>query len=107
RNFKNVAFCFLDADKDTYMDCYEAIVPNLVSGGILVADNIISHESELRPFVQQALADQRVACYQRPDCPAHGAAALPERSNHWRRLFVVSRRLAGFASPRPGRRSGS
>src|SRR5262245_22050468 len=27
QNFKNVAFCFLDADKDTYMAYYEAIVP--------------------------------------------------------------------------------
>lgn len=59
-NFKNVAFCFLDAEKDTYLACYDAIVPNLVSGGILVADNIISHEPELRPFVQHALADKRV-----------------------------------------------
>jgi predicted O-methyltransferase YrrM len=60
QNFKEVAFCFLDADKDTYMACYEAIVPNLVSGGILAADNITSHESELRPFVQHVLADKRV-----------------------------------------------
>ena len=61
-NFKNVAFCFLDADKDTYMACYEAAVPNLVSGGILVADNITSHESELRPFVQHSLADKLSGC---------------------------------------------
>ncbi len=60
KNFRNVAFCFLDADKDTYMACYEAVIPNLVSGGILVADNITSHESELRPFVQHVLADKRV-----------------------------------------------
>jgi predicted O-methyltransferase YrrM len=60
QNFKNVAFCFLDADKDTYMACYEAIVPNLVTGGILAADNITSHESELRPFVQHVLADKRM-----------------------------------------------
>ena len=60
QDFKNVAFCFLDADKDTYMACYEAIVPNLVAGGILAADNITSHESELRPFVQHVLADKRV-----------------------------------------------
>jgi predicted O-methyltransferase YrrM len=60
QNLKNVAFCFLDADKDTYMPCYEAMVPNLVTGGILAADNITSHESELRPFVQHVLADKRV-----------------------------------------------
>jgi predicted O-methyltransferase YrrM len=60
QNFKEVAFCFLDAEKDTYMACYEAIVPNLVTGGILVADNITSHEEELRPVVEHALADKRV-----------------------------------------------
>ena len=59
-NFKNIAFCFLDADKDTYMACYEAIIPNLVPGGILAADNITSHESELRPFVRHVLSDKRV-----------------------------------------------
>ncbi len=38
----------------------EAVLPNLVSGGILVADNAISHEAELRPMLDRALADERV-----------------------------------------------
>ena len=59
-SFKNIAFCFLDADKDTYTPCYEAVIPNLVSGGILAADNVTSHESALRPMLQRALADERV-----------------------------------------------
>jgi predicted O-methyltransferase YrrM len=59
-NFKNVAFCFLDADKDTYTRCYKAVIPNLVPGGILAADNVTSHESELRPMLNRALADERV-----------------------------------------------
>lgn len=59
-NLKNVAFCFLDADKDTYPPCYEAVVPNLVSGGILAADNVTSHEATLRPLLDRALADERV-----------------------------------------------
>jgi predicted O-methyltransferase YrrM len=58
--FKNIAFCFLDADKDTYTPCYEAIIPNLVPGGILAADNVTSHEEALRPMLQRALADARV-----------------------------------------------
>jgi caffeoyl-CoA O-methyltransferase len=59
-NFKNVGFCFLDADKETYTPCYEAMVPNLVRGGILAADNATSHETALRPMLQRALADERV-----------------------------------------------
>jgi caffeoyl-CoA O-methyltransferase len=59
-SFKNIAFCFLDADKETYTPCYEAIIPNLVTGGILATDNATSHESELRPMLHRALEDERV-----------------------------------------------
>jgi caffeoyl-CoA O-methyltransferase len=57
---QRVAFCFLDAEKDIYSDCYEAAVPNLVPGGILAADNAISHGEELRPMLEKTLADARV-----------------------------------------------
>jgi len=59
-NYKDVAFCFLDAEKGIYLDCYEKVVPNLVPGGLLVADNIISHKDELQPFIARALDDPRV-----------------------------------------------
>lgn len=59
-HIRRVSFCFLDAEKETYAACYEAIVPNLVPGGILIADNAISHESTLRPMLDRALADDRV-----------------------------------------------
>ena len=59
-SYAKVAFCFLDAEKDVYGDCYEAVVPNLVRGGLLAADNALSHEEELRPFVQRAERDRRV-----------------------------------------------
>jgi len=36
-------FCFLDAEKEVYADCYEAVVPNLVPA-LAVADNAINHE---------------------------------------------------------------
>jgi predicted O-methyltransferase YrrM len=58
--YKDVAFCFLDAEKDHYLDCYEAVVPNLVRGGLLVADNVISHRSVLEPLIQRANEDTRV-----------------------------------------------
>ena len=55
-----VAFCFLDAEKEVYGDCYELVVPNLVPGGWLVADNAISHAESLAPVIDRALADARV-----------------------------------------------
>lgn len=56
----DIAFCFLDAEKDMYADCYEAVVPNLVPGGLLVADNAINHAPTLQPMIDRALADERV-----------------------------------------------
>jgi caffeoyl-CoA O-methyltransferase len=58
--YENVSFCFLDAEKDHYRDCYEIVVPNMVTGGLLVADNVISHKEILQPIVDQALADSRL-----------------------------------------------
>jgi predicted O-methyltransferase YrrM len=55
-----VGFCFLDAEKDVYQDCYEKVVPLLVSGGILAADNVTSHQDQLQDFVDHVLVDQRV-----------------------------------------------
>ena len=56
----NIAFCFLDAEKEIYQDCYNLAVPKMVSGGLLLADNVISHSNSLEPFVQNAAADERV-----------------------------------------------
>ena len=56
----DVSFCFLDAEKGDYTRCYEAVVPHLVSGALLVADNVISHQQELEDFVNMALSDARV-----------------------------------------------
>jgi predicted O-methyltransferase YrrM len=60
RNYKNVSFCFLDPEKEVYSDCYEAIIPNMVKGGLLVADNAISHKHELKAMLERALSDERV-----------------------------------------------
>jgi predicted O-methyltransferase YrrM len=57
---ENIAFCFLDAEKEVYADCYEAVVPRLVPGGLLVADNAINHREKLAPMLDRALADSRV-----------------------------------------------
>jgi predicted O-methyltransferase YrrM len=58
--YVRIAFCFLDAEKEHYLEIYDLVVPNLVSGGLLVADNVLSHAEALRPFVMYAESDARV-----------------------------------------------
>lgn len=60
RDMRGIALCFLDAEKDAYTDCYEAVLLNLVAGGFLVADNAVSHQAELADFLGRALGDRRV-----------------------------------------------
>ena len=55
-----IGFCFLDAEKEVYADCYELVVPRLVKGGLLVADNAINHRETLQPMLDRALSDERV-----------------------------------------------
>lgn len=59
-DLNEIAFCFLDAEKEIYGECYEAVVPRLVSGGLLVADNAINHALTLRPMLERALSDERM-----------------------------------------------
>jgi caffeoyl-CoA O-methyltransferase len=59
-DISNIAFCFLDAEKNIYADCYESVVPNLVTGGLLLADNAINHQAALQPILDRALQDERV-----------------------------------------------
>ena len=56
----NISFCFLDAEKEIYLDCYEMVIENMASGGLLVADNAINHRQTLQPMLDRALSDTRV-----------------------------------------------
>src|SRR5579863_7393322 len=58
--FRDVAFCFLDAEKDVYEACYDAVVPKMVPGAILIADNATSHRDDLQSMLDRVLADDRV-----------------------------------------------
>ena len=58
--YDGIGFCFLDAEKEIYDRCYEAVLPLMVPGGILVADNAISHHAALKPMLDRALQDPRV-----------------------------------------------
>ena len=55
-----ITFCFLDCEKEIYGRCYEEVVPRMMSGGILVADNAINHRETLQPMLDRALRDDRV-----------------------------------------------
>lgn len=56
---ENIGFCFLDLEKDLYPACYDLVVPNMLAGGLLVADNVLSHASQLEPFLEGVQADPR------------------------------------------------
>jgi len=58
--YHDIAFCFLDAEKEVYGECYDAVIPRLVKGGLLVADNAINHRETLMPMLDRALTDKRV-----------------------------------------------
>lgn len=59
-DIEDVGFCFLDAEKDVYESCYELIVPKMVRGAILIADNATSHRDDLQSMLDRVLADNRV-----------------------------------------------
>lgn len=59
--FIDVAFCFLDAEKEVYGDCYDIVVPRLAPRGLLAADNAINHRETLQPVLDRAHDDARVA----------------------------------------------
>jgi len=59
-NYAEVAFCFLDCEKEMYPEVYDLVVPNLVPGGLFLADNVTSHAEELQEFVENAERDHRV-----------------------------------------------
>jgi caffeoyl-CoA O-methyltransferase len=68
-----VDFAFVDADKPAYIDYYEALVPKLRTGGVLVADNVLwsgsvvdpdardDNTEAIRRFNDHVAADDRVS----------------------------------------------
>ena len=56
----DISFAFLDSEKEDYLELYELVVPNLVPGGLLVADNVSDFHDEVQPMLERADADERV-----------------------------------------------
>ena len=50
----------MDAEKDVYGECYELVIPRLVKGGWLIADNAVNQRDQLQAVLDRALADERV-----------------------------------------------
>jgi caffeoyl-CoA O-methyltransferase len=69
-------FVFLDADKENYVNYYEAVLPRLRSGGLIVADNVLWSGRVLAPkqktdravarFNRHVRRDRRVECVMLP-----------------------------------------
>ena len=55
-----IAFCFLDAEKEVYKTSYDLVIPKMVTGAYLVADNAINHRETLQPMIEASLQDPRV-----------------------------------------------
>lgn len=45
-------FVFIDANKSEYIKYFNLIHPMLKNGGIIVADNILSHYNKVKPYVE-------------------------------------------------------
>lgn len=69
-------FVFLDADKESYVNYYEAVLPRLRPGGLIVADNVLWSGRVLAPkqktdravakFNKHVRRDARVECVMLP-----------------------------------------
>ncbi len=59
-DYAEIAFCFLDAEKEMYAEFYERIGPNLIPDGLLVADNVINHRQNLEKFLSLVEEDETI-----------------------------------------------
>jgi len=58
-DFAEIAFCFVDCEKEMYQEIYERVAPNLVIDSLLIFDNVISHQASLQTFLEVIAADPK------------------------------------------------
>jgi caffeoyl-CoA O-methyltransferase len=57
---QDVAFAFIDANRNVLEPCMDLLLPRLVPGGIVAADNVISHAHEIPGVVERIMDDTRL-----------------------------------------------
>ena len=74
----NLDLAFIDAVKTEYIDYYEALLPRLRPGGLILVDNVLwqlrvvdpeandEHTAAIRRFNDHAARDSRVECVMLP-----------------------------------------
>lgn len=50
-------FVFFDADKRLYVTYLELVLPKLLPGSLIIADNILSHRHEVSEYLQRVRSD--------------------------------------------------
>lgn len=60
QEYDEIAFCFLDAEKDEYLEFYELVVPRLAHGGLLLVDNVTSHQQAVQPMLDKAMNEKNL-----------------------------------------------
>jgi len=58
-NIDNIAFCFLDCEKEIYEKCWDIISPKIIKNGLLIADNAISNYETVKPMIEKVLNDNK------------------------------------------------
>ena len=59
KKIDNISFCFLDAEKETYEECYELIKDKIIQNGMIVADNAISHYETMKPMIDKVMKNTK------------------------------------------------
>ncbi len=50
-------FIFIDAEKEDYIEYFDLAFPKLKVGGIIIADNVVSHSDSLKEYVDYVRAN--------------------------------------------------
>ena len=56
KNGQKFDFIFMDANKEEYIGYFEYADKMLEKGGIITADNVLSHELKVKPFVDEIMS---------------------------------------------------
>jgi len=62
----DIAFCFIDCEKDLYQRCFDVVAGKMKSGGMIIADNAIDHYDSIKPMMERAERDDRFDCLMIP-----------------------------------------